>query len=54
MGNEVPLKHFGMGYVKVHGLYGNPLYGFREMGVGLQIQLYLDYTYPSALNLVKA
>ena len=30
-------KHLGMGYVKMHGFYGNPLYDFRELGVGLQI-----------------
>ena len=29
-----------MGYVKMHGFHGNPLYDFREKGVDLQIQLY--------------
>ena len=37
------LKHFGMGYVKMHGFHGNPLYDFREWGVGLQIQSYLGF-----------
>ena len=23
-------KHFGMGYVKMRGFHGNPLYDFRE------------------------
>ena len=36
-------KHFGMGYVKMLGFHGNPLYGFREWGVGLQFQIYLAF-----------
>ena len=36
-------KRFGMGYVKMHGFHGNPLYDFREWGVGLQIQSYLEF-----------
>ena len=28
-------KHFGMGYVKVHGFHGNPLYDVREWGEGV-------------------
>ena len=37
------LKHFGIGFVKMHGFHGNPLYVFREWGVGLQIQSYLGF-----------
>ena len=37
------LKHFGTGYVKMHGFHGNPLYDIREWGVGLQIQSYLGF-----------
>ena len=37
------LKHFGMGYVKMHGFHGSPLYDFREWGVGLQTQSYLEF-----------
>ena len=36
-------NYFGMGYVKMHGYHGNPLYDFRECGVGLQIQPYLGF-----------
>ena len=36
-------KHFGMGYVKMHGFHGNPFYNFRKWGVGLQIQSYLGF-----------
>ena len=36
-------KQFGMSYVKIHGFHGNPLYDFREWGVGLQIQSYLEF-----------
>ena len=35
------LKHFGMGYVKMYGFHGNPLYDSRDWRVGLQIQSYL-------------
>ena len=28
-------NHFGMGYVKMHGLHGNNLIWFSRMGVGL-------------------
>ena len=35
------LKHFGMGYVTMHGFHGNPLYESREWGLVLQIQSYL-------------
>ena len=31
-----PQKFFGMGYVKMHGFHGNPLYDSREWVVGLQ------------------
>ena len=31
------LKHFAMGYVKMHGFHGNPLYDSQEWGVGLKI-----------------
>ena len=30
-------KNIGMGYVKMYGFHGNPLYDSREWGVGLQI-----------------
>ena len=43
MRNEVHIKTFSMGYVKMHGFNGNPLYDFREWGVGLQIQSYLGF-----------
>ena len=36
-------KHFGMGYVKMHGFHGNQLYYFQEWGIGLQIQSYLGF-----------
>ena len=36
-------KYFGMGYVKMHGFHSNPVYDFREWGVGLQIQSYLGF-----------
>ena len=36
-------KHFGMGYVKMHGFNGNPLYDSRDLGVGLKIQSYLGF-----------
>ena len=26
--------HFGMGYVKLHGFHGNPLYDYHEWGGG--------------------
>ena len=32
--NKVILK-IGMGYVKMHGFHGNPLYDSREWGLGL-------------------
>ena len=38
-----PSKYFSMGYVKMHGFDGNPLYGSREQGEGLQIQSYLGF-----------
>ena len=28
------VKHFGIGYVKMHGFHGNPLYDSREWGGG--------------------
>ena len=37
------LQKIGMGYVKMHGFHGNPLYDSREKGVDLQIQLYLGF-----------
>ena len=40
--NEV-LKNIGMGYVKMHGFHGNPLYDSREWWVGLQIISYLGF-----------
>ena len=42
MRNEVVLKN-DMGYVKIHGLHGNPLYDNYRNGVGLQIQSYLGF-----------
>ena len=44
MGNEVVLK-IGMGTMKMHGFYGNPLYESQEWGVGLQIKSYLGLEY---------
>ena len=38
-----PHKKLGMGYVKMHGFHGNPLYDSRDWGVGLQIQSYLGF-----------
>ena len=38
-----PQNNFGIGYVKMHGFHGIPLYDYRERGEGLQIQSYLDY-----------
>ena len=38
-----PQKKFGMGYVKMHGFHGNPLYDSREWGVCLKIQSYLGF-----------
>ena len=35
MQNEVHLKTFDIGYVKMHGFHGNPLYVFREWGGSL-------------------
>ena len=35
MRNDVHIKHFDMGYVKMHGFHGNPLYDFREGGGGV-------------------
>ena len=32
-----------MGYVRMHGFHGNPLYDLRESGIGLQIQSYLGF-----------
>ena len=37
-------KQFGIGYMKMHGFHGNPLYGFQEWGLGLQIQSYLGFS----------
>ena len=39
--------------MKVNGFHGNPLYDSGDLGVVLQIQLYLDSTYPRALKLVS-
>ena len=36
-------KHFDMGYVKMHGFHGNPLYDLREWVLGLQIQSFLGF-----------
>ena len=38
-----PQKKLGMGYVKMHGFHGNLLYDTQDLGVGLQIQLYLGF-----------
>ena len=44
MRNEVLLeKKFGKGFSEMHGFHGNPLYGSRDRGVGLQIQPYLGF-----------
>ena len=37
------LKHFGIDYVKMHGVHDNPLYDSREWGVDLQIQSYVGF-----------
>ena len=37
------LKHFDMDCVKMHGFHANPLYDFRQWGVGLQFQSYLGF-----------
>ena len=42
MRNKVVLKIFGIGYVKMHGFHGNPLYDSQKWGVGLQNQSYLE------------
>ena len=34
MRNEVLLKEFGLGSVKLYGFYGNPLYASRGVGGG--------------------
>ena len=38
-------KHFGMGYVKMHGFHGCPLYNSQDWGGGvvIQIQSYLVF-----------
>ena len=43
MRNGSSQKKNGMGYVKMHGLHGNPLYDSWEWGAGLQIQSYLRF-----------
>ena len=30
--NKIVLKYIGMGYVKMHGFHGNPLYDSQELG----------------------
>ena len=40
---KLPSIFFSMGFVKMNGFHGNPLYDSREWGVGLQIQSYLRF-----------
>ena len=48
--NEVVLKIFAMGYVKIHGFHGNPLW-IREWGYAYKITHISAVTYPRLLNL---
>ena len=50
---EFSSKHFGMGYVKMHGFHGNPVFDFRECGEGNQEQSYLGFYLSKALKLVS-
>ena len=49
-------KNFGIGYVKMHGFHGSPLYDSRDEGgggVGLQIHSYLGFYFSYSTKLVS-
>ena len=54
MRNDVLIKkHFGMGYVKMHGFHDNHVYDSREWEVAYKFNHIYASTYPRALKLVS-
>ena len=52
MQNEVVLKIFGMGYVKIHGFHGTQS-GFEHGGMPKKSTYISAVTYPRQLNLLS-